>query len=80
MTVKKLEQIKKGYEDRLALAHEADADPNVIAIYISDLQYAIACLEDQIDFEKRIRIFRYTLYAFALIATAMVAVGIFKTI
>jgi hypothetical protein len=80
MTVKKLEQLKKAYEDRLAMAHEADADPNVIAIYISDLQYAIACLEDQIDFEKRIRIFRYTLYAFVVIATAMVAVGIFKTI
>jgi len=80
MTVKKLEQLKKAYEDRLAMAHEADADPNVIAIYISDLQYAIACLEDQIDFEKRIRIFRYTLYAFAVITTAMVAVGIFKTI
>jgi hypothetical protein len=79
MTVKKLEQIKKGYEDRLATAHYANADPTIIATQISNLQYAIVCLEDQIDFEKRIRIFRYTLYAFALIAAAMVAIVIFKT-
>jgi hypothetical protein len=80
MTVKKLEQIKKGYEDRLATAHYANADPTIIATRISNLQYAIVCLEDQIDFEKRIRIFRYTLYAFTVIVTAMVAVLIFKTI
>ena len=79
MTVKKLEQIKKGYEDRLALAHEADADPNIIAVYISDLQYAIVCLEDQIEFEKRMNIFKYTLYAFIVIVIAMTAVLIFKT-
>lgn len=79
MTVKKLEQLKKDYENRLATAHYADTDPNIIATQISNLQYAIVCLEDQIDFEKRMRIFKYTLYAFILIAAAMVAVVIFKT-
>lgn len=72
MTVRKLEKLKKQYEERLARVHEADADPNIIAVYISDLQYAIVCIENEIAFEKSMRIFKYTLYAFVLIVIVMV--------
>jgi len=41
------------------------------ALAISDIEYKIACLEDQLDFENRMMNFKVTLYAFIVIAVSM---------
>lgn len=71
-TIKGLKEIKKTYEDRLASVYEADADPDIIAIHISDLQYNIACLENQIEFEQKLMPLKYMLGAFIIFCIILI--------
>ena len=69
--IKELEATKADVLQRLDSIHEADADPNVKAIYQSDLQYKLVCIEDAIHFEKMMMPFKYTLVAFVVAVIAM---------
>ena len=41
------------------------------ALAVSDIEYKIGCLEDQLDFENRMMTFKVTLYAFIVIVMSM---------
>ena len=71
-TLKNLKELKKAYEDRLASVYETDADPDIIAVYISDLQYAITCIENEIEFEKMLMPFKYMLAAFIIFSITLI--------
>lgn len=76
-TIKGLKEIKKAYEDRLASVYEADADPDIIAVHISDLQYAITCIENQIEFEQKLIPLKLMLIGFIIFCVTLL---IFHTI
>jgi hypothetical protein len=70
-TIKNLKELKKAYEDRLASVYEANADPEVIAMHISDLQFAIASIENEIESEQMLMPFRYMLAAFVIFSITL---------
>jgi hypothetical protein len=72
--IKKLIKLRAEVQARLDSIHDTDADPNIKAVYQSDLQFKIASIEDQIDFEKRMVPFQATLVGFVI---AVVAIALY---
>lgn len=70
--IKELEAIKADVQQRLDNIHDADADPSVKAVYQSDLQYKLMCIDDAIDFERMMLPFKYTLIAFVVAVLALI--------
>jgi hypothetical protein len=70
--LKKLKKIKKGYQDKITAIHAYEMDPDMKAHYLNDVEYAMYCLDDQIDFEKKMLLFTYTLYAFVAFTFSLV--------
>lgn len=64
--LKRLELLKAKYQVRLDNLHDADADPNVKAIYQSDMQYEIIKLDAAILHEKYMLPFKYLLVVFVV--------------
>jgi hypothetical protein len=64
--IKRLEKLQAQYQARLDSIHDADADPNVKAIYQSDMQYEIIKLDAAILHEKYMLPFRYLLVVFVV--------------
>jgi len=71
-TIRELEKTKAQYQARLDSIHDADADPSVKAIYQSDLQYAIVCLESKIEHEKAMLPLQYALVVFILAVIGLI--------
>jgi hypothetical protein len=69
--IKNLQEQKLDILNRLDSIHDVDADPNVKAVYQSDLQFKLLVIEDAIDFEKRMLPFKYTLVGFAIAVVCM---------
>jgi hypothetical protein len=65
--MKKLIQHRNGLVDRLNSVHDADYDPNIKAVYQSDLQYELMKVENEIDFEMSMRPFRWMLATFVVV-------------
>ena len=74
--IKRLEKLKGQYEARLDSAHYADADPNVKAIYQSDMQYEIVKIEAAIQHEKYMLPFRYLLVVFMVAVLGLIIYSI----
>ena len=74
--IKELEKTKAQYQERLDSIHDADADPNVKAIYQSDLQYHIVKIDAAIEHEKYMLPFKYTLVVFVLIVLGLIIYSI----
>jgi hypothetical protein len=74
--IRELEKTKAQYQARLDSIHEADADPNVKAIYQSDLQYAIVCLDGQIEHEKAMLPLQYALVVFIVAVIGLIIYSI----
>lgn len=57
-------------EERLGLLRSPFTGKNAeyAAIAISDIEYKIACLEDQLDFENRMLPFKVAIYGFIIVA------------
>jgi hypothetical protein len=70
--IKKLKKLKQAHQDKIIAIHESDMDPDMKAYYLNDVEYAIYCVDDEIDFEKRMLLFTYTLYAFVAFALSLV--------
>lgn len=70
--IKELEKTKAQYQARLDSIHDVDADPNVKAIYQSDLQYAIVKIEAEIQHEKDMLPFKYTLVGFVVAVLSLI--------
>jgi hypothetical protein len=69
--ITRLEETKLDILNRLDSIHDVDADPNVKAVYQSDLQYKLWCIEEAIDFEKSMLPFKYTLVGFVIAVVCM---------
>lgn len=70
--IKELEIIKAQYQSRLDNIHDADADPNIKAVYQSDLQYHIVKIEAAIQHEKYMLPFKYTLVGFVVAVLGLI--------
>lgn len=69
--LRKLYKLKESYQQKIIEIREAGLDPNIEAHYINDVEYAIYCVDGEIEFEKRMRIFNITLYAFGAFAVGL---------
>ena len=65
--MKRLIQHRNGLVDRLNSVHDAVSDPNIKAIYQSDLQYELMKVENEIDFEMSMRPLRWMLATFVVV-------------
>lgn len=68
MGLRKLYQRKDQLQDELYMLHFAEPSPELYQHRRSEIEYEIACIEDQIDFEISMRPFRVTLMVFVVIA------------
>jgi hypothetical protein len=68
---KRLLKLRAEVQERLDSIHDTDADPNIKAIYQSDLQFKIVQIEDEINFEKTMMPFTVTLVGFVIAVVAM---------
>lgn len=66
-----IDKLKKERKEMLYMRHHYGIDAEIAAMTISDIEYKIACLEDQLDFENRMINFKVTLYAFIAVAIGM---------
>jgi hypothetical protein len=62
----KLYRLKARLHQYLAMAKNSGADPDVIAIRISDIEYDIDKVQNKIEFEKRMKPLIYMLWGFML--------------
>ena len=62
--IRDLERLKAQYQARLESVHDADADPNIKAVYQSDIMYQIMNIESAIKHEKNMLPFKYLLIIF----------------
>jgi hypothetical protein len=74
--IRELEKTKAEYQARLDNIHEADADPNVKAVYQSDLQYHIVKIEALIQHEKYMLPFKYILVGFTVAVLGLIIYSI----
>lgn len=74
--IKRLEKLKGQYEERLYNLYDADADPNVKAVYQSDMQYEIVKIEAAIQHEKYMLPFRYLLVVFVVAVLGLIIYSI----
>lgn len=69
--IKKLEQRKDQLQDELYMLHFAEPSPAQYMERRNEIEYEIACIEEGIEIEKKMAPFKWTLYAFIVIACAM---------
>lgn len=74
--IKRLEKLQAQYQARLESVHDADADPNVKAIYQSDMEYEIIKLDAAILHEKYMLPFRYLLVVFVVAVLGLIIYSI----
>ncbi len=74
--IRELEKTKAQYQARLDNIHDADADPNVKAVYQSDLQYHIVKIEALIQHEKYMLPFKLTLVGFIVVTIGLIIYSI----
>ena len=70
--IRELKELKAQYQARLDSIHEADADPNVKAVYQSDLQYHIVKIEALIQHEKDMMPLKYMLLGFIVAVIGLI--------
>jgi hypothetical protein len=61
-------------QDELYMLHFAEPSQEVYKQKRSEIEYKIACLEERIEFEQKMKPFRITLIAFVIIVIVMVTV------
>ena len=74
--IRELKELKAQYQARLDSIHEADADPNVKAVYQSDLQYHIVKIEALIQHEKDMMPLKYMLLGFIVAVIGLIIYAI----
>ena len=67
MSMRKLYQEKDRLQDELYYLHFAEPTPELYMQRRHELEYQIACVEEQIEFELKMRPFRVTLMIFVAI-------------
>lgn len=69
--IKKLEQKIDRLQDELYELHFAEPSPEMYIQRRSEIEYQIACLEDTLEFEKKMTPFKWMLYGFIIVALGM---------
>ena len=67
MGLRKLLEEKESLEDELYMLHHAALPPAVYRQTRHNIEYRLACLEEQIEFEEKFRPFRITLIVASVI-------------
>ena len=70
--IRDLERLKAQYQARLESVHDADADPNIKAVYQSDIMYQIMNIESAIKHEKNMLPFKYLLIIFVVAVLGLI--------
>jgi hypothetical protein len=76
MTLKKLYKELENTKHELYELHFVAASPEMYIERRSELEYKIACIEANIQFEKTMKPFWITLVVFTIIAVSMVLISI----
>lgn len=71
MSIKKLEKRKDQLLDELYMLHFAEPSPEVYMEKRHKIEHEIVCIEEAIDFEKKMAPMKWMLYGFILIAIGM---------
>jgi hypothetical protein len=74
--IRDLEELKAQYQSRLDSIHDSDTDPNIKAVYQSDLQYHIVKIEAAIEHEKYMMPFKLTLVGFIVVSIGLIIYSI----
>ena len=69
--IKNLKRRIDKLQDELYELHYAEPNPEMYMQRRSEIEYKIACIEDTIDFERKMTPFRWTLYGFIVVAFGM---------
>jgi hypothetical protein len=76
MRLRKLLEEKESLEDELYMLHHAALPPAVYRQTRHNIEYRLACLEEQIEFEERFRPFRITLIVAVVVMVCILAYGL----
>ena len=74
--LRELEKLKSLYQERLDSIHDTDADPDMKAMCQSNIQFEIVKIEAEIQHEKDMLPFTYTLYAFVVAVLGLIIYSI----
>ena len=76
MGLRKLLEEKDRLQDELYELHFVEHSPELYLQRRSDIEYKIACIEEQIEFEKRFLPFRITLIVAVVVMVCILAYGL----
>lgn len=77
--IKDLEKELDRLHDELYMLHFAEPSPELYQHKRFEIEYKIACLEDTIEFEKKMAPFRWMLYGFIVCACALLLWAFLKS-
>ena len=76
--IKALEARKKQREIDLQLVHDTPSEPMIAEMYKSDILIEIMHIENEIEFEKVLKPFRYAILGFIVLSSALLMYAIIK--
>lgn len=76
--IKDLQEKRKLRQIELDNVHEITSDPMLSEMYKNDLMVEIMHLDNEVDFEKSMKPFRYAILVFIVASTAMLLYAIAK--
>jgi hypothetical protein len=66
-------------QDQLYMLHFAEPNPEMYDMKKSEIEYEIASIEHEIEFQSKMIPFRYTLYAFIVFSISLLMYAFVKT-
>jgi hypothetical protein len=76
MQIKDLKKQKEDVLNRIHFLHESGMDPDMRAVYLSDLQYHLVKIEAAIEHEKYMLPFKLTLVGFVIAVLGLIIYSI----
>lgn len=76
MGLRKLLEEKDRLQDELYMLHFAEPSPELYLQKRSEIEYNIACVEEQIEFEEKFLPFRITLIVAVVVMVCILAYGL----
>lgn len=76
MELRKLLEEKDRLQDELYMLHFAEPSPELYLQKRSEIEYNIACVEEQIEFEEKFLPFRITLIVAVVVMVCILAYGL----
>jgi len=76
--IRKLEQHKRDLQSLIIAAYQSGADPEIIAIRVSDLQSELVKVDQEIEFEKLMTQYKLTNAIFLVFAASLIVIAFIK--